>query len=456
VFSNRSSLIRTNPPLLHYGAAVCDVDGDGEYEIAIAGYGGPNRLLKFLNGGLADVGDAVFGDVGRQSLGIAAGDFDGDGREEVYILNSDSFAGPKQSGDRLFKLAESGWSDLFMESRNRTALNLTAGRSIVAVDRLGRGRYGFFVANYGGPMRMFELGEDGDVVDVAEEAGLDMISGGRCALSLPLATARMDVFVGNEGGPNFLFRNLGDGTFVNVAEAWGLADADEAARGVACFDADGDGRLDLALGNWEGPQRLFVREPKGRFRNLAPNDWAIPARNRTVIVADFDNDGREEVFFNNIGQPNRLFGWRRGTWTAIDIGDALEPGGLGTGAVVGDFDGDGRLELLICHGESGAQPLTYFHAPNVDHHWIRVAPLTPTEAPARGAIVRVKAADREQVRAIDAGSGYLCQMEPVAHFGLGKATAVDEVTIAWPDGATVSIDSPHCDQKIVVPHPMAG
>jgi hypothetical protein len=453
MFTNRTALVRTNPPLLHYGAAVCDADGDGRFEFVVAGYGGPNRILGFRDGYLDDVGDRAFADVGRQALGVAAADFDGDGLEEIYLLNSDSFAGPKHVGDRLFRRTQGGWTDLFSEPRNRGSQNQTAGRSIVAIDRRGRGRYGFFVANYGGPMRLYEIGEDGDIVDAAADAGIDFVAGGRCAMSLPILSTRMDLFVGNEGGPNFLFRNLGDGTFVDVAEAWGLDDSEEAARGVACFDADGDGRLDFALGNWEGPNRLFVRDPQGRFRNLAPNDWATPSRNRTIIAADFDNDGREEIFFNNIGQPNRLFGWRRGTWTSLDIGDASEPNGLGTGAAVADLDGDGRLELLICHGESGLQPLTYYHAPKTEHHWVRVFPQTAAGAPARGAVVMLVQEERSQIRTIDAGSGYLCQMEPIAHFGLGKSPRIESISITWPDGSTQTLADPEPDKLHVVKHP---
>jgi hypothetical protein len=453
VFINRTATIQKNAALLHYGVAVADPDGDGVFEWIVCGYGGPNRILKVTDAGLTDAGDAAFGDVGRQAIGVAAGDLDADGREEVYILNTDTFGGAKRHGDRLFRRDENRWIDLFEEPRNHAALNLTAGRSVCAVDRRGVGRYGFFVANYGGAMRLYELDADGNLVDVAGEAGVDLATGGRCVLSLPLVSPRMDIFVGNEGDANFLFRNLGDGTFVEVAQSWGLADEEEAARGATAFDADGDGRFDLALGNWEGPHRLFVRSPSQKFRDLAPTAWATPSRVRTVIAADFDNDGREEVFFNNIGQPNRLFGWRRGQWVPLDVGDALEPHGLGTGAAVGDLDNDGRLELLIAHGETGAQPLTLYHGPKTEHHWLRVLPLTAAGAPARGAAVTIARGDRLQIRVIDAGSGYLCQMEPVAHFGLGRDEAVDSVVVQWPDGATSELKNPAIDRRHVVCHP---
>ena len=80
-----------------------------------------------------------------------------------------------------------------------------------------------------------------------------------------------------------------------------------------------------------------------------PDDFRIRSRVRTVIAADFDNDGWEEIFVNNIPGSNRLFQKTSvgGEWAWRNIGDALEPMGYGTGAAVVDFDGDGRLELVV-------------------------------------------------------------------------------------------------------------
>ena len=78
-----------------------------------------------------------------------------------------------------------------------------------------------------------------------------------------------------------------------------------------------------------------------------------------------------------------------------------------------------------------------------------MAPLTRFAAPARGAVVRLTAAGRAQVRVID-GTG---QTEPVAHFGLGRDPVVDEVTVTWPDGATVTLDGPAPLRTISVPYP---
>ena len=191
----------------------------------------------------------MIADAERQAIGVAACDIDGDGREELYILNTDTFAGQKRFADRLLDFADGEWTDLFSLANNQHVLNLTAGRSVIALDRFGRGSYGFFVANYGGPMRLYELDEDGHLADAAPEAHLDLVTGGRSAVALPLITDQMDIFVGNEGGPNFLFCNRGDGTFEELATELGLADAAENVRGVAAFDANEDGLFDLVYDN---------------------------------------------------------------------------------------------------------------------------------------------------------------------------------------------------------------
>ncbi|VTS04008.1 CRTAC1 family protein [Gemmata obscuriglobus] len=137
----------------------------------------------------------------------------------------------------------------------------------------------------------------------------------------------------------------------------------------------------------------------------------------------------------------------------LDAGAALDPDGYGTGAAVADVDGDGVLELLVSRGEKAAQPLGVFKARAAHPNWLRVRPLTRFGAPARGAVVRAEYAGRVRVKGICGGSGYLCQMEPVAHFGLGDATAAERVTVTWPDGAGVVLLNPGGNRVLTVPYP---
>ncbi len=453
MFANRTELFRHNPPQSNYGVAIADLDADGEFEIVVASNGGTNLVLKREGSEFGSLADETLADAGSQSIGLAAGDIDGDGREELYILNTDTFNGVKSVGDRLFDWRDGRWVDLLSLPEHMAAANLTAGRSVACIDRTGSGRYGFFVANYGGPLALYELDEHGELENVAAAAGVGLMTGGRGLLCLPLLpdSTHMDVFAANEGGANFFFHNRGDGTFEEIGQRLGLGDMYENARGVAAFDLNDDGLFDIACTNWEGPHRLFLRAGDG-FRDVAPPVFSAPTRARTLLAADFDNDGREEVFVNNMGQPNRLFGWQGNRWVGLDPADALEPGGLGTGAAVGDFDHDGRLELVISHGESAPQPLSYYHTPDNGHSWLRVLALTRHGAPARGSIVRLSAGGRVQIRHVDAGSGYLCQMEPVAHFGLDDLDHAEWIEVQWPDGAKQRIDQVEARQVIRVPY----
>ena len=112
----------------------------------------------------------------------------------------------------------------------------------------------------------------------------------------------------------------------------------------------------------DGPNQAASRSML-RGAGFTSEDFKKPSKIRTVIVADFDNDGYDEIFLNNIGEPNKLFKIRNnGQIEEIDITLNSEANGLGTGAAVADIDKDGILELLIAHGENGNQILTLYKA----------------------------------------------------------------------------------------------
>merc|ERR1712192_200739 len=121
----------------------------------------------------------------------------------------------------------------------------------------------------------------------------------------------------------------------------------------------------------------------------------------------------------------------------IPIGEAEEPEGKGTGGAVVDLDQDGVLDLVLSHGESGRQPVTLYQVEEkkTGNNWVRVAAETKSGAPARAARVSLTTESGwMQTRVIDAGSGYLCQMEPVAHFGLGADEVPVKLEVLFPDG----------------------
>ena len=434
-FQDISASIKNNQKRLSYGVSVTDFNKDGKFEFVVTGFKFPNLILSHKNGFLENINtNNLFADQARSTIGVAACDIDNDGFEELYFLNTDTYSGQKQFSDRLLD-NNKDIIDLFQLDKNLRSLNLTAGRSVVCVDRNGDGKYGIYVANYGGPTRFYEL-KNGSIVDQAPLLNINRITGGRAVIAGHILSNYMDIFAANERGPNFLYINE-NGTFKDVAESLGVEDTFENGRGTTLTDFLYRGKLDIVSGNWNGEHRIFLNN-RNKFNDIANSEFKIPSRVRTIISADFDNDGFDEIFVNNIGEPNKLFKiLSDGELKQIQLGNGLEPLGLGTGAAVADIDNDGILELLVSHGESGLQPLSLFKA-NIkkSFNFLRILPKTPFNAPARGATVILNTNMRNHAKTIDAGSGYLCQMEPVAHYGLRNGEKVNSVTIKWTDGSS--------------------
>ena len=432
-FEDITYQILENQPRLSYGVSVSDVNNDGNFEFIVTGFGFNNLALAHKKGILFNsINQSIFIDKNRKTIGVASCDIDQDGYEEIYFLNTDTYSGNKRYSDRLLDFDGNKFFDLFELEINQENLNLTAGRSVVCVDRNGNGAYGIYVANYGGPTRFYE--KDGnEIIDKASELGIDKITGGRAVISGNILSGRSDIFAANERGENFLYYN-NNGNFVELAKDYAVDDTFQNGRGTALSDIYYRGRLDILTSNWEGPHRAFVLK-NDKFVDIADKQFSAPSRIRTVISADFDNDGYDEVFMNNIGEPNKLFKiLDNGEFKEINIGNALETNGLGTGAAVADIDGDGILELLISHGESGYQPLTLYKANSKKNNFLRIKPINMHGAPARGATVTLVSNLRTHSKTIDSGSGYLCQMEPVAHYGIRKNERNIKIIVTWTNG----------------------
>lgn len=498
---------------LNYGVAVSDVDNDGSLEWIVAGFSGPNFVLKFdratkrLINLAQDYRYSAIADQGGQAIGVCACDIDGDGREEIYFLNTNNaYAGRADYGDSLFKWRNGKYVNLYTDPVNsRMEAKSFAGRSVACIDRIGTGKYSIVIATYSrggvGNFALVEMDENhpsndvstGNIVlkNVASVAKIDKATGGRGLVVGPILgnNGRSDIFFGNEGNPwmgnpgdNFLFKNLGNGSFEDIAEQAEIQDKYNNARGISLADFNRDGLLDIAYGNWEGEHRLFMQYKAvgeaRKFRNIANRQYAVPTKIRTVIAADFDNNGDTDIFMNNIcshrdpndREPNKLFTVIPNQFNnssdpeikKMNIGQAKEPRGFGTGAAITDMDGDGVLDLLISHGESQTQPLKVYRV-NRDvsrnqagkYNWVRVFPRTKYGAPARGALVKLTTrTGRVYSSVIDGGSGYLCQMEPVAHFGLGEDKPM-KLDVQYPDGVVVSASLRKSDKNKVhfVDHP---
>ena len=157
-FKDITVKIVDNPKRLSYGISVSDMDHNEKYEFIVTGFGYPNLALSYDNGKLINIASQkIFSDEFRKTIGVAACDVDGDGFEEIYFLNTDTYSGTKKYSDRLIDLEGNNFLDMFEIEKNKEDLNLTAGRSVACVDRRGNGKYGLYVSNYGGPTRFTKL-----------------------------------------------------------------------------------------------------------------------------------------------------------------------------------------------------------------------------------------------------------------------------------------------------------
>ena len=155
---------------------------------------------------------------------------------------------------------------------------------------------------------------------------------------------------------------------------------------------------------------------------------------------------------NNIAEPNKLFRIKDGgKFEQINFQVGLEARGYGTGAAVADIDNDGILELLVSHGESKEQPLSLYKAKvNPKNKYLRIKPLNKYGAPARGATVTLTSNLRKHSKTIDAGSGYLCQMEPVAHYGIRENEKNMKIQVRWTNGKTETISVNELNKTITL------
>ncbi len=269
------------------------------------------------------------------------------------------------------------------------------------------------------------------------------------------------MFVANDSVPNFLFHNEGRGVFKEVAlfagVAVGLDGRPRAGMGTDFGDYDGDGRLDLIVTNHEFESASLYRNlGKGLFTEATSESGIGPATlpfvGFGVALFDDDNDGRLDIAIANghvidntalfragstHAQRPLLFhndGARRFAEVGAQSGPAFAKDIVGRTLAVADVDGDGDLDILVTRNGEPVELLRNGGG-NRQHSLAVRAVGTRSNRDGIGARVVVTAGGATQVREVKTGSSYLGQNALLAHFGLGLADRVDRVEVRWPSGA---------------------
>jgi hypothetical protein len=422
------------------GAAAADYDNDGHVDLFVAGVR-QNQLLR-------NRGDGRFEDVTKQS-GIASGawavaggwfDYDNDGRLDLLVVNYVQ------------------WSP----ETNRSCGDQARGIRIYCDPRVFQGL----------PNRLYRNRGDGTFEDVSARAGLQAHVGK--GMSAAFADfdhdGRLDIFVTNDTVPNFLFRNKGDGTFAETALLAGVSVTDSgrsiSSMGTDFQDYDNDGWEDIHVTALAGETfPLFRNDGHGAFVEETQSSGmarlTVKSSGWCSIVADIDNDGWKDIFTANSHVNDRIgdfqaVAFRQSNSLFLNDGhgrfhDATTPAGLATavavhrGCGVADFNGDGRLDLVVL--TLGAPAELWENDSRPDGHWLIVRLVgTKTNRDGIGARVLVGG----QVRTMTTAMGYASSSHAGLHFGLGAVSAPVRVEIQWPSGTRQVVEDVKVNQVVEI------
>jgi hypothetical protein len=429
------------------GAAVGDVDGDGDADIYLTRFG-PNLLFR-------NRGDGSFDEVGEASgvadpgwgHSAAFADFDGDGDLDLYVANYLEFDAATAPGKtcRYREIEVTCVPFGFPPQADRLFWNDGSGR---------------FVDGSAGS----------GILDVEPEYSM-----GVAAVDFD-DDGRTDVYVANDSKANRLFHNLGAGRFEDVAWPAGVATQNEgrmqAGMGVAAGDVDGDGRVDLVVTNFAlDHDTLYLNRGEGSFRDasygsgLGSMTWQQMSWG--VRLADLDHDGDLDLYVarghlfaevesdgqETYRQPDLLaLNDGRGSFAAaLERVVRARGAGASRGLASGDLDGDGDVDSVVVEMED--RPTLLRNEQSGCGGWLRLVlrGARPTDGEATRA--RLLAGGREQLRDATRSGSYLSSSEPALHFGLGAAASAERIELTWPDGRRQRLLALPAGRVVVVVQP---
>ncbi|MCA9164305.1 MAG: CRTAC1 family protein, partial [Planctomycetales bacterium] len=439
------------------GAAVGDYDNDGRVDVFLSAVGGNKLFHNEGNGRFVETTDAgVTGDSNEWSTGCGWFDYDKDGDLDLFVCNYVK------------------WT---REHDLKQGFRLPSGQPAYGRPQNFDGAFPYLYRNEG----------NGKFTDVSQQAGIevrDPSTGAAISKSLGVTfddfdgDGWLDVVVANDTVQNQLFRNRGNGTFEEVGAMAGIAfDATGSVRGAMGIDSAyfrNNDALGVAIGNFSNEMMALYVADSGnmQFADQAMETGLGPNTLRELTFGtcfvDYDLDGSLDLFAANghlepeintvqpsqqYAQPPQLF-WNGETATGggllpvatqLSSRDFTQPT-VGRGASFADIDGDGDLDLLIA--ANGRAPRLLRNDQALGHHWLRLKLVgSSSNRDAIGAQVEVQLRDRKLRRRVMPTRSYLSQAELPLTFGLGTDDLVHSITIHWPDGSRQILRDVHVDRS---------
>ncbi len=458
--------------------------------------------------------------VESMSGGVALFDFDNDGLIDIYFVDSLTVDTAKDPGAARSALYRNRGKAQFEDVTDKAGVGHPGwGMGVCTADFDGDGWEDMYVTALGGN-KLYRNNHDGTFADVTERARVGM--GGwstGCGFADYDRDGDLDLFVsryvkvdlgnlpqfgrdktceyrgvsvqcgprGLPGESDVLFRNDG-GTFTDVSERAGVSDPRAYfGLGVAGFDCNQDGWMDLYVANDSTPNFLYVNQKDGTFKDynaLYHNDGDhftdVSFRSKTAASSlpyvgwgnrffDYDNDGLLDLIVVNghvypqldkarlrgsAGYRQRkLLYHNRGDGMFDEVGArygaAITEERVSRGLAVGDLDNDGRLDVVTNDLDGSPQVLHNELASPGNWLLVRIRGLGMNTG-AVGAVVTVRAGALTQRRLVQSGSSYLSQEDKRLHFGLGKAGQVDALEVTWPDGTTTAQHNVKANQLVQI------
>ena len=504
------------PETMPAGVAVFDYDGDGLLDIYLVNGAEMPSLkktgAKYFNRLYHNNGNGTFTDVTESAgvagsgygMGAAVGDYDNDGRPDLFVANV--------NGNQLFHNNGDGtFTDVTAKAKVSGAL--FGGRKMWSVsagwfDYNNDGLLDLFVSNYCKwdpanepvctgldgrgychpnsfaplPNTLYRNNGDGTFTDVSEETGISRVLGKGMGVVFADydGDGFADVFVANDNSPNLLFHNLGGKRFEEVGFRANVAYNEDgnalSGMGAEFRDVDNDGRPDVwhtAVENETFP--LFLNRGGGQFSN-ATQASGVARLTRMMSgwsngVADIDNDGWKDFFvargnvMDDIDKVSRHFHYGEPNAVLRNLGDgqfADVSAGAGAdfvrpaphrGLAYGDLDNDGRIDLVVT--ALGAPAAVYRNITVNHNHWILVRlEGVRSNRMGLGARIRVTTPDgKSQYDEATTSTGYGASSDARVHFGLGKNAEVREMEIRWPSEERQILRDVRGDRVIAVKEP---
>ena len=508
--TSRKYLIET----MGSGVALFDCDGDGRLDIFLVN-GAPvsdptpkgtipqKTGPEFWNRLYRQTKDGKFEDITEKAgltgvgygMGVAVGDYDNDGNEDLYVT--------AYGGNRLYHndgnckftdvtnqagVGGSGWSTsaAWVDIDNDGLLDLVVLRYVSwDWDDIWCGQpdnRGYCHPDHFQPISMLVYHNDGNghFTEVANKVGL-----AKPAKALGIAIGdydrdgHPDIFVANDSMAEFLFHNTGNGTFEEVGLESGVAvDGDGqvyAGMGVDFADYDNDGFPDLIVTNLANQKyALYRNNHDGTFdyasdlagvggMSLLHSGWG-------VRFLDYDNSGRKDLLIaqgHDLDTVQKTFPQlryrepmllARNTGKAfVDVssssGDIFHEAWAARGMAIGDIDNDGRMDAVV--NTNGGQAHILRNQSAAQNHWLTLRLIGhKSNRDGIGAVIEVVTSDGPQWATVTTAGSYLSSSDPRAHFGLGSNTSAQSVEIRWPSGSVQVLKNVAGDRTTQIDEPV--